>query len=83
MNYDKLYGVSIDEYCKYHQITIDDLINKTEKDIELLKKNLNKEIYTEPTNWELVGSIHSLLLKKEKHLKRLKQWKKGVENESN
>ena len=79
MNYDELYGINIDEYCKYHSITIEDLIEKTKKDIELLKKNLHKHIYTEPTNWELVGSIHRFFLKKEAHLKRLKQWKKKGE----
>jgi len=79
MTYDELYGVDINEYCEKHKITVDDLIKKTEIDIKILKKNLHKHTYLEPTNWGLVGSINKLLNKKESHLKRLKQWKKEYE----
>jgi len=79
MTYDELYGVDIDEYCKRHKTTVDELINKVETDIQILKENLAKHTYSEPTNWTLVDSIHKLLNKKESHLRRLKQWKKGLE----
>jgi len=79
MNYDELYGVDISKYCKYHNIEPQRLVLKTEKDIELLKANLHKHTYDiEPTNWELVSQIHKLLNKKEKHLKRLKEWIKKM-----
>jgi hypothetical protein len=79
MTYDELYGIDINEYCKRHNITVDDLIRKTEVDIEILKNNLHKQTYKEPTDWTLVGSINKLLNKKEAHLKRLKQWKRESE----
>ena len=79
MNYEELYGVSLNEYCKYHNIEPQQLVLKTEKDIELLKRNLHKHTYEiEPTNWEIVGQIHKLLNKKINHLKRLKEWLKSI-----
>ncbi len=81
MTYEKLYGVSLDEYCKYHNINPERLVQKTKKDIELLKRNLHKHTYEiEPTNWNLVSQIHKLLNKKIKHLERLKEWIKTKSN---
>jgi len=80
MTYEELYGVDLEEYCKYHDTEPNGLVLKTQRDIELLKKNLHKHTYeTETTNWELVGQIHKLLIKKEEHLKRLKKWIKEKE----
>jgi len=77
MTYEELYGVNLEEYCKYHDTEPNGLVLKTQRDIELLKKNLHRHIYDiEPTNWELVSEIHKLLNKKEEHLKRLKKWTK-------
>jgi len=78
MNYDELYGISIDEYCKYHNTTIDSLISKTSKDIELLKRRLNCLIYEEKVDIgsQLINDVYSLLQKKERHLERLKKWKR-------
>jgi len=81
MTYEELYGVSLDEYCKYHNINPERLVQKTKKDIELLKKNLHKHTYEiESTNWNLVSQIHKLLNKKIKHLERLKEWIKTKNN---
>jgi len=75
MDYEDLYGVSLDEYCKHHGIEPHQLVQKTEKDIQLLKSNLHKHTYDiEPTNWEIVSQIHKLLNKKINHLKRLNKW---------
>jgi len=75
MTYEELYGVDLEEYCKYHNVEPEGLVLKTQRDIELLKKNLHKHTYeAEPTNWELVSQIHKLLNKKIEHLKRLKEW---------
>ena len=76
-DYDELYGVNIDEYCKYHNITIQDLIAKTKRDIQLLKKRLNQLVKIENRIGDpLVTAVYELLQKKEKHLKRLKNWKR-------
>jgi len=76
-SYDELYGVNLDEYCDFHCIEIEYLINKTKKDIFLLKRNLNNLIYEKniPITEPIIGSIYELIQKKEKHLKRLKKWK--------
>jgi len=74
---DKLYGVNLTDYCKHHNITINDLINKTKKDIELLEKNLSSLVHKEGLVIDpLIDDVLKLLHKKEKHLKRLKEWKK-------
>jgi len=74
---DKLYGVNLTDYCKYHNISIDKLINKTKKDIELLEKNLSSLVHKEGLVVDqLIDDVLRLLRKKEKHLKRLKEWKK-------
>ena len=78
-SYDQIYGINIDEYCKIQGINIDTLITMIEKDIEILRKNLWKE--TRETlpgleNWNLIFEIKKTLDKKEKHLKRLQNWKK-------
>ena len=68
MTYKELYGVDLDEYCKYHGTEPGGLVLKTQRDIELLKKNLHRYTYEiEPTNWELIGQIHKLLNKKIEH----------------
>jgi len=40
--YERIYGCSIDEYCKHHGITKDELIEKKKKDIELLEKSYKR-----------------------------------------
>jgi len=79
MNYnlDRLYGVDIEAYCKAHNTDIESLIKKVETDIALLKTNLHKETYKDNPDWNLVSAVHILLNKKEKHLKRLKQWRQN------
>ena len=83
-NYDELYGVNLDEYCNFHNVEIEDLINKTKKDIFILKRNLNKLIYKDciPITEPIIGSIYELIQKKEKHLKRLIKWKRSKNDSS-
>ena len=77
MNYDKLYGMTLDKYCFIHGTTIDKLIDKVEKDIFLLEDRITTLVWEENLLLDpLVGSCYSLLNKKRKHLKRLKKWKK-------
>lgn len=77
IGYDELYGLNIDEYCKAHNISINDLINKTSIDIDLLKKRLQYLIWTKDEILNpLTCEVFKLLNKKQKHLERLKKWKK-------
>ena len=72
-DYDKIYGMSLGEYCEAHGIKISDLISKVEKDIEILKANFNKE-YTGMIPTPLGDRIYEALDKKRKHLARLQDW---------
>jgi hypothetical protein len=76
-NYNKLYGVSLEEYIEYHNTTLEYLITKVKKDIELLEKNLKKVIETSEDGITdpKVNVIHSTIKKKQKHLQRLQDWK--------
>jgi hypothetical protein len=78
-SYDEIYGVDLDTYCKLQGITIDDLIESVEMDIKILKQNLNHQVWgkknIEEMDFNLIGTIHAIINKKEKHLKRLKEWK--------
>ena len=76
-NYYEIYGVTLEEYCKAHDITVDVLIKKVETDIRLLETRLqelvNKDEYVVNP---LINEVFQMLKKKEKHLKRLKGWKR-------
>jgi hypothetical protein len=74
-SYDELYGIDINKYCELHSISLEELIEKVNIDISILKRNLHNQTYKEPPNWCLINEIAKLLDKKEKHLKRLKKWK--------
>ena len=75
MNLDDLYGITLDEYCKIHNTTKENLIKKTQTDIDILSKRLRKLIYEEDRLLDpLTEEIQDILSKKRKHLKRLKQW---------
>ena len=87
ISYEELYGVSLVEYLKEQKLTIDQLINKVETDIRLLKKRLNHIV------WELDGvgkSEYSNLItiisrtidRKEAKIKRLKEWQKELKDNS-
>jgi hypothetical protein len=74
--YDDIYGISLDEYVKKHDVTLDDLIEKTKTDILLLKENLSKVLKEKrpyPDNY-LETVIFQTIKKKEKHLEHLSEW---------
>jgi hypothetical protein len=74
--YDDIYGITIDEYCAAHNLTLDDLIYKTKIDIKLLKDNLAavlKEQRPYPENY-IETIIFQTIKKKEKHLEHLLDW---------
>ena len=79
---DKLYGCTLGEYCEHHGITIDELINKTRKDIELLQEKYeeiarNKDKYTSDSYEIYLAQARQILIdKKRRHLERLLEWKK-------
>lgn len=74
-SYEDLYGVSIDEYCSLHNTTVDELIHKTLIDKEILEARLRELIETDP-NSHLVTVVYNLISKKDKHVERLKKWRK-------
>ena len=73
---DEIYGIDLLEYCRIHSTTVEELIKKTEKDIEILKANLKHVVVDEDRVTDpLVNRICKTISKKEKHLKRLKEWR--------
>ena len=84
-NYDEIYGLDINDYCEAIGFTIDQLIKKNEKEIEILKEKLKKLVWCEEDTidpnktMELINCRYELLQKKERHLERLKKWKKAQE----
>jgi len=77
MNLDEIYGVSLKEYCEIHNTNPDNLIKKTEIDIDILSKHLRKLVWEEDRLLDpITERIERVLSKKRKHLKRLKEWKK-------
>lgn len=75
--YDDIYGVTLDEYIKRHELTLDDLVNKTKRDINILKENLGKVLKRKlpyPDSY-LETVIYQTIKKKEKHLDHLLDWK--------
>ena len=77
-NYDEIYGVDLDTYCKLHGVSVDKLIEKVKTDIKLLQNNLHYLVWVKNVDVcdLLVREVYYLLQKKEKHLQRLKRWKR-------
>ena len=76
-SYDDIYGISLDEYCKWHDLTLDDLIKKVEIDIDILKASLMATLEKKlpyPESY-LETMIYKTISKKEKHLQHLLDWK--------
>jgi len=74
--YDDIYGISLGEYCKLHNLTLDDLIEKVRMDINILKVNLGVVINEDkpyPENY-IENVIFQTIKKKEKHLEHLLDW---------
>ncbi len=78
-DYDKLYGINIDEYCQRQGTTVDGLIHKSEVDIEILYENLDRLMRQDLSYEEghIVDTISFLIRKKEKHIFALEDWKMG------
>jgi len=78
-SYDDIYGLDIQEYCDFHGVSIDSLIEKVQKDILLLEKRFQEEFVIDVTsenyNSPLSRAIYKLLRSKIKHLDRLLAWK--------
>jgi len=75
---EELYGVDLQEYCKAHQTTISTLIKKTDTDIKLLKQNLKRLVKKDLHLTPLCAEVQRLIRKKEKHLKRLKNFERRI-----
>ncbi len=75
--YDELYGVDLDEYCRLHDTTIDALIKKSEIDIEIMYRNLDRLMRMNLSYEEshIIDTISFAIRKKEKHIFALQDWK--------
>jgi hypothetical protein len=76
-SYDEIYGVNIDEYAALHDTTVQDLIEKTKLDIDILSKRLKYLVKNDDTGSNhLVTVVFNTISKKQKHLSRLEEWQK-------
>jgi len=79
-NTDDIYGITIDEYLKLHNVSLKDLIENIKIDIDLLQKNFYKEVFEkEAQNIPLINNIYEKLIKKKNRLKRLQSFLKDKE----
>ncbi len=77
---DQLYGCTLEEYAAYHDTTVETLIKKTEKDIELLQENYQHNYASRnekltSNELDIAQAIQLKIAQKRKHLERLKMWK--------
>jgi hypothetical protein len=77
---DEIYGMDLEEYAAYHGITIDDLIKKQEKDVELLKARLDYLVYRNDSDNNLTNEVYNQLERKKENLRRYKEWKRSKKN---
>ncbi len=76
-SYDEIYGVNLDEYCKLHNTTVDDLIRKSNVDISILHSNLDVLLHKDLSHDEgyIIDFIFGLIKKKQDHIFKLEAWK--------
>jgi len=75
VGYNELYGIPLDEYIVAHDTSLEDLIQKSTIDMEIMQQHL-KRIMQE-ADWyknPLVDIINSNIRKKYKHIEYLKNW---------
>jgi len=72
---EEVFGVSIIDYLKIHNKTIDELINEVKINVNILKSNLKERLNNDLLD-DLTEFIKQKLNDKEKHLKRLEELKK-------
>jgi len=86
MNYKTLYGVSLTEYCVYHNITIKELKDRIKKDIELLeinyKKYASRNAKLNDNELFIAMDIRNLLDKKRQHLVDIEKEEKKEQNDT-
>lgn len=72
---DDLYGCTLEEYLIVHNTTVEELLNRAERNIKLLKLNLQRIADKEPKSEEdlkLYLQVDKMLENKRKHLNHLK-----------
>ena len=72
MDYNEIYGMNLEEYCKRHNTSISNIINKVSIDIDILSERLDSlkhDMFSKEFNL-----VYGVLDKKRKHLNRLKEW---------
>lgn len=73
---DDIWG-SKEEYFKLTGLTPQDLLNKTDKEIELLKYRLSLKVEELKITDPLISAIYEALEKKKKSRERYKKWVKN------
>ncbi len=78
--YEQLYGVNLDEYCRLQDTTIEELIKKSNIDIEIMYNNLDILLYQKLSHDEgfIIDTIFSLIRKKQAHIFALQNWQQGI-----
>lgn len=74
--YDDIYGIKLGEYLARQGMTLQDLKDKTEMDIAILKENqikVYKKKIPYPDSW-IENVIHESIRKKQAHLEHLLDW---------
>jgi len=77
---DQLYGCTLEKYAAYHDTTVETLIKKTGKDIDLLQENYQHNYASRnekltPNELDIAQAIQLKIASKKKYLERLKMWK--------
>jgi len=75
-SYDDLYGVDLETYLAAHDTSIEQLIEKVDIDIDLLKARLEVLMGEDWINQDnaLITYVYNLIKKKQEHKERLNEW---------
>lgn len=85
-NYDTIFQCSIEEYAQAHGQSVEDLIAKAKKDIEIMRTG-KKKIFEvagdllSDKQVEAIEQINGAIERKEAHVKRLEAWIKNNKEE--
>jgi hypothetical protein len=75
-SYDDIYGCDLDTYCATHNTDVESLVEKIDRDIELLNHRLKYLVGIPLMDQDvtLINFIYRLIGKKQKHKERLQGW---------
>lgn len=75
-SYDDIFGVDLDTYCAAHSTTIEALVEKIDRDVDLLNYRMKRlmEVPFMEQDVALTTYLYKLINKKQKHKQRLLDW---------